>query len=984
MQQLGYDHTVWFLQAHELGAAVVQDKAVTVFFNSSRGSSHGAPLPPVEDHLHPRPMKNLLLPFDIPRQAWYRGKVDPPTQQAKECVGPEHLAGRTGGTGSGPVYSPSGPMPNRSGALVALAEGTRQILPRELAKAKGLPSEWLQLPPTGHCHPLSFIPAIHILQAVGTSISAWLGQARPHPPRVQAPPPPVRASAPASPAQQWDWNPPDLAPSGPWYQQRLKSLRKVIDGRPDFRKLYVEGKKALAIHRKNYTTDGPKHLQLLWWEFPPRYQELIRTGFPMNFLSFPTHAPESNSKMTPEELNVAAAFTDELLDLGVLAPVPSGAKLEAVGPLFCLRKNLQEDQWRVLADMKSGGQNAHIASEPVHFVRPHDVLGRLYTGGWSAVIDASKYFYNFMTVEEERCYLGCIHPITGAELWYVGLPMGASNSPAIACRVGSAILRRMALDDENFSGSVTHNTIGARLMGDTFNPHWGTGQVTIGPDGSPVSLVFSHVDDFLIHSTSQRRCRLALEAVMDLTVRLGLICQPCKTSPPAQVQKYTGFLFDTREIPCLRIPESKRQRALATIAYLKSRVSISRLALAVVTGILQSLVDATPQHLGNTFLRNVYNSMHADATLPPSDPDFFYSTTALSPDGWKDLEWWHESLQLDICATARSRDACTLSVNWGDGSGTGTGGTSQWYDATGPVPEMSMWMGVWTKEVHHFDRSSNWKELRTILLALERQATSTSLQGRLVFYFTDNMVSYHIMRSGSSSSPTLHDLVREIKLLELKIGCRLEVVHVPGDIMISQGTDGLSRGLWASRDQLRLPPEEETARLFRPLPFSDTLLQTTLEHIGRQAAPVKIPFCAPPRSGPWTNVTISDSWISDNLLETSSFWTIPPDSARQAITAAVLLWTEAPYTTEMIFAIPRLFMGEWMSVSKHVVFLGAMPCNSAPSPSGWSSDLPVAILHLPRFTPSLSTADFRTAIGSKVAPDVRRWVDRQAADLRGM
>ena len=217
MQRLGYDHTVWFLQAHELGAAVVQDKAVTVFFNSSRGSSHGAPLPPVEDHLHPRPMKNLLLPFDIPRQAWYRGKVDPPKQQAKERIGPKHLAGRTGGTGSRPVYSPSGPMPNRSGALVALAEGTRQILPRELAKAKGLPSEWLQLPPTGHCHPLSFIPAIHILQAVGTSISEWLGQARPHPPRVQAPPPPVRASAPASPAQQWDWNPPDLAPLGTWY-----------------------------------------------------------------------------------------------------------------------------------------------------------------------------------------------------------------------------------------------------------------------------------------------------------------------------------------------------------------------------------------------------------------------------------------------------------------------------------------------------------------------------------------------------------------------------------------------------------------------------------------------------------------------------------------------------------------------------------------------------------------------------------------------
>ena len=127
-------------------------------------------------------------------------------------------------------------------------------------------------------------------------------------------------------------------------------------------------------------------------------------------------------------------------------------------------------------------------------------------------------------------------------------------------------------------------------------------------------------------------------------------------------------------------------------------------------------------------------------------------------------------------------------------------------------------MGVWTDQVHHFDRSSNWKELRTILLALERHSSSNALRGLLVFYFTDNMVSYHILRSGSSTNPDLNSLIRYITLLELNMGCRLEVVHVPGDVMISQGTDYLSRGLWASQEHLRLPPEEETSRLFRALP----------------------------------------------------------------------------------------------------------------------------------------------------------------------
>ena len=36
-----------------------------------------------------------------------------------------------------------------------------------------------------------------------------------------------------------------------------------------------------------------------------------------------------------------------------------------------------------------------------------------------------------------------------------------------------------------------------------------------------------------------------------------------------------------------------------------------RLTLSVVTGVLQSLVDATPSHLGASFLRGLYKDLHA-------------------------------------------------------------------------------------------------------------------------------------------------------------------------------------------------------------------------------------------------------------------------------------------------------------------------------------------------------------------------------------
>ena len=117
---------------------------------------------------------------------------------------------------------------------------------------------------------------------------------------------------------------------------------------------------------------------------------------------------------------------------------------------------------------------------------------------------------------------------------------------------------------------------------------------------------------------------------------------------------------------------------------------------------------------------------------------------------------------------------------------------SQWYDANVPVAQLDMWMGVWTDQNHYFHHSSNWKELRTILLALERHLLSNALRGRQMFCFTENMVSYHILCSCSSTSLALHALIRVIKLLEFRLGCRLEVVHFPGNIMIWQGTDGLS------------------------------------------------------------------------------------------------------------------------------------------------------------------------------------------------
>jgi hypothetical protein len=119
-----------------------------------------------------------------------------------------------------------------------------------------------------------------------------------------------------------------------------------------------------------------------------------------------------------------------------------------------------------------------------------------------------------------------------------------------------------------------------------------------------------------------------------------------------------------------------------------------------------------------------------------------------------------------------------------------TGGT--FVVPTGPL---HMWKGKWSPVVFHF--LSNWKELSTICLSLLclLEDGAESVRGTTIFYFTDKSSTYWISASGSSPSPALHTLIEEIRMLELELDCSLQVVHVPGYLMINQGTDGLSRGI---------------------------------------------------------------------------------------------------------------------------------------------------------------------------------------------
>ena len=165
----------------------------------------------------------------------------------------------------------------------------------------------------------------------------------------------------------------------------------------------------------NYNSDGPapKWLQLLWWEFPSEHWDELRDGVRQNFLISPPESLIPNAAIDESGLAAAAAFVDELLDLGVIWSIEEGMKIVANARLFVVPKDGQPGEWRIIADMKKGGQNECIGADPVFLPRSAHILEEMYKGGHSAVVDMSKYFYNIPTHQDDHPYIGLMHPITG-------------------------------------------------------------------------------------------------------------------------------------------------------------------------------------------------------------------------------------------------------------------------------------------------------------------------------------------------------------------------------------------------------------------------------------------------------------------------------------------------------------------------------------------------------------------------------------------
>ena len=542
--------------------------------------------------------------------------------------------------------------------------------------------------------------------------------------------------------------------------------------------------------------------------------------------------------------------------------------------------------------------------------------------------------------------------------------MGSSSSPGLASRYGLSFLRLLRERFAEFNGVPVANCWWTGFSEDgTYDPDLGYGLVYHGEDG-PAVLLWVHVDDFAIHGPTYEKTARGLRLFLDTAVDVGLLCHPGKLTPPSQVVKYCGFLLDTRAIPCLRIPQAKRERALAMVQYLLRTPPshpVSRLSLAVIIGTLESLVDATPQGIGRTILREAHQLLRPPELGTGLAP--YLTTTVVPSEVRVQLRRWEALLMGDCCRVARAARSGVLVPTHGDGSGTGTGGTVLF-----PDQPLDTWMGAWSPYVWH--HTSNWKELRTLLLTLQRIIADprkyASVFGCTLFYFTDNEVTYYIVSAGTSPTPALHELAVQIKALEIQLQVSLAPVHIPGLVMIEQGTDGLSRGVWMSQLHSYMDQRALTSAVFSPLQVDLDLVRATIDQFRLLSPWFVHPWDAP--------------MDTSACLHSMSVWFPPPEIARQLVSNVLELWVEAPLTTAALFFIPRILKGQWQGLHHSLVELTVLQPREVPLKHQPLLPIPFVVLYLPPHTRSVSPL----RLGSVASGPNLQWHRQQAEYVRGL
>jgi hypothetical protein len=218
--------------------------------------------------------------------------------------------------------------------------------------------------------------------------------------------------------------------------------------------------------------------------------------------------------------------------------------------------------------------------------------------------------------------------------------------------------------------------------------------------------------------------------------------------------------------------------------------------------------------------------------------------------------------------------------------------------------------GVWGPD--QAGHSSNYHELDNLVTSLEHHIPEGTFVGAEVFVFTDNFTVESAFYKGNTSSKTLFELILRLQTIEMHGLVQFQVIHVAGTRMISQGTDGLSRGnltegVMSGAPMLSFVPLHMTALARQPPLLSwicDWVNSPNLEPLQISDWFERghgISGGTRDARGMWHPTPITESWL---------LWCPPPAIADVAIDELMFSRHKRSYLNH-IFIVPRLCTHLW-------------------------------------------------------------------------
>jgi hypothetical protein len=173
--------------------------------------------------------------------------------------------------------------------------------------------------------------------------------------------------------------------------------------------------------------------------------------------------------------------------------------------------------------------------------------------------------------------------------------------------------------------------------------------------------------------------------------------------------------------------------------------------------------------------------------------------------------------------------------------------------------------------------------------------------------------------------------------------------------MISEGTDGLSRGVWTSVDRLCRSSLKESRLALQGVPYNTALCHWLFQQLQL------------PGTTSYVHHHDYSSWKFSNISRQWTIWTPSPEVARQSNSTFLDFWVEQPDLTGDIFLVPRILQRQWENMSQYITELGIFSPHDLPRHLRYNSLIPFVILtcspHIKRLPPDESMESAPAARG---------------------